>query len=97
MTEEANIYLPEEVVHHLRDGPLKDAALDDQVRRVVAIHLYLTHQVSLGAAADMAGLSYLDFWDLLQRLDLPVLTYGEREQQQDLDGIRKFQRSQAAS
>lgn len=97
MPEEETVYLPEEVVHHLRDGPLKDAALDDQVRCIVAIHLYVTHQVSLGAAADMAGLSYRGFWDLLQQLDLPVFTYGERERQQDLDGIRKFQRGRAAS
>ncbi|MBI5287789.1 MAG: UPF0175 family protein [Chloroflexi bacterium] len=92
-----SVHLPEELAERLRKGALKGASLDDQVKRALAIHLFLTHQVTLGSAAELADTSYRDFWDLLVELGLPVLEYGAEQREEDAAGLREYNRRKSAS
>ena len=92
-----NVHLPEELASRLREGALKGATLDDQVKRAVAIHLFLTHEVTLGAAADLADMSYREFWNLLVELGFPVFEYGAQQRDEDEAGLREYDRRKSAS
>jgi len=92
-----NVHLSEDLAERLLEGAMKGASLDDQVKRAVAIHLFLTHQVTLGAAADLADMSYREFWDQLVELGLPVFDYGAEQREQDKAGLQEYDRRKSAS
>ena len=43
--------------------------------------------MSLGKAAELAGMPIVKFMDLLRSKGLPVVEYGEEEYRQDLDAV----------
>jgi predicted HTH domain antitoxin len=67
----------------LRAIPLseKDALVD------IAIGLYKREQVSLGRAAEVAGLSSPEFLNELARRHIPI-NYGISDLREDADGLR---------
>lgn len=90
------VEVPVELLELLgRSGP-SFGTDDERVRAALAVHLFVTHQVSIGRAAELAGLSYLDFEQLLRDLDLPVVFYGEAEYTADLRTITELERRRQA-
>jgi predicted HTH domain antitoxin len=51
------------------------------------VGLYGEHRLSLGKAAELAGLPIVGFMDLLRSLQIPIVEYGEEEYAQDLETI----------
>ena len=46
--------------------------LEDHARLLLAIDLYMSGKVSLGRAAELAGLSYDEFWEALRERGLRI-------------------------
>jgi predicted HTH domain antitoxin len=46
---------------------------------IFATALFQAGKISIGKAAEMAGLSYRSYWDLLHRYNIPAVTYSEDE------------------
>ena len=55
-----------------------------------AIKLYESKTLSLGKAAEMAGLSYRTFYELLMRYDVPVVSMTEEEAIEEIANVDKF-------
>ncbi len=92
-----DVHVPEELVELLSGTTLSSLTLDEQVRCALAIHLLLTRRVSLGRAAELAGLPYRGFWDLLVQLDLPAFAYGAGEFEVDLPSLEEAERRETRS
>lgn len=95
--EKLDVHVPEELVELLSGTTLSSLPLDEQVRCALAMHLLLTRRVSLGRAAELAGLSYRAFWDLLVQLDLPVFAYGAKEYEVDVPSLEEAERRETRS
>jgi predicted HTH domain antitoxin len=92
-----DVHVPEELVELLSGTTLSSLPLDGQVRCALAIHLLLTRRVSLGRAAELAGLPYRGFWDLLVQLDLPVFVYGAEDYEADVRSLEEAERRETLS
>lgn len=53
----------------------------------LAVALYCRHIVSAGLAAELAGLSYIEFAEHLSQLRIPLADYGADQLDQELDTI----------
>jgi predicted HTH domain antitoxin len=87
----------DDLLHHALNCWLQQVA--PELRWKVAVDLYTTEQVSLGRAAEIAGLNYFVFMEKLREagialVDAEVTTEAQKEQQQVLiDEILNLPRS----
>ena len=87
------VHCPEEVYKALRAAGFDRETLSQEARSGLAVRLYGEHRLSLGKAAELAGLSVVQFMNLLRTLHMPVVEYGDDEYAQDLRTIAELQRS----
>ena len=55
-----------------------------------AIKLFETDKLSLGKAAEVAGLSYGTFYELLVRYGVPIVNMTEDEVKQEIANVDRF-------
>jgi predicted HTH domain antitoxin len=60
-----------------------------RARLLLALGLFQEEEVSVGKAAEIAGLSYRAFLDELQRRGIPAFTYDEEMLEEDLAFLRR--------
>jgi len=68
--------------------PLGKGIESQAVRLEFAVSLYDRDQISLGLAAQIAGLSYSEMVDELGRREIPVVRYSSDELAKELDYVR---------
>lgn len=88
--------VPKELLDKLGQSAL---ATVDESRRVsvaLAIYLFLSREVSIGRAAELAGCGLVEFHHLLRSLDLPTVFYGSEELAEDLKTIDAIERESRA-
>ena len=61
-----------------------------RARLALALGLFQEEEVSVGKAAEIAGLSYRGFLDALRERGIPAYTYTEEMWEQDLETLRKM-------
>lgn len=73
------------------------AGIDEaQARLLLATGLFQEEHVSVGGAAEMAGLSYRAFLDALRERGIPAFVYGEAADiEQELNSMRALVRDKA--
>jgi predicted HTH domain antitoxin len=74
MASVQTVSVPQEILDLLES---RDVPADERVRRALAVHLFVTGEVSVGRAAELAGMRYEDFLALLKSLALPTFVYDE--------------------
>lgn len=79
--------LPRHIYRVLRAEGYDRDALGEGAREGLAVRLYAEHRLSIGQAAEMAGIPLVKFMDLLCLLNVPVTEYGEEELADDLETI----------
>ncbi|MDR2759789.1 MAG: UPF0175 family protein [Spirochaetaceae bacterium] len=55
-----------------------------------AIKLFEAEKLSLGKAAEVSGLSYRTFHELLTRYHIPVVSYSDDEIKMDIENARRY-------
>ncbi len=81
---EVKIKIPSEV-----DVLVKPRKLEDELKLLIALELYREGRVSLGKAAEIAGLSLREFLYELRSRSIP-LNYDLEELEQDLKIVREL-------
>jgi predicted HTH domain antitoxin len=64
--------------------------LGQQIRVLAAIAYFQDKKLSLGKAAQLAGLNRLVFMDILAKQGLVIFDYDETELDVELEGIKQF-------
>lgn len=72
------IQIPDELAQLF--GP--DECLSQALTEAVVLELFREHRISVGKAAELLGLSYREFLDLLQMKNIPVVTTPPRGPQE---------------
>ena len=75
------ITLPEEFIPFL--DKISGDSIDQKVRISLAINLFTGKTVTLEIAAELSGLSLLDFMDLLEEQGIPWGEYTDEHKKQD--------------
>lgn len=88
----ATVELPEEALTLLARSRLRGRPADEQVRAVVATHLFLEGLISIGKAAELAGEPRLAFERRLVELGLPTVRYDGQDYEADLAGMAEAER-----
>lgn len=91
-TKTQTIDVPEELLALLQRSRLGSRAGADQVRAALAIHLFLEGLISIGKAAELAGVPRVEFELLLVEMGLPTVRYDLADDEQDLSGLAEAER-----
>jgi len=66
-------------------GVMERVQLEEkETNLAIAIYLYLTKRISLGKAAELAGMSKWDFIEFLSKLGVPVVNYPPEELEDEM-------------
>lgn len=90
------VLLPQDLLDHLEQSSLGCVEAHRRVRVALAIHLFLTRQVSIGRASELAGYPYVEFFHLLPALGLPAVLYDAEELAQDIATLESMRLEEAA-
>lgn len=86
------VELPEELLSLLSQSRLGTAGTAAQVRAALAIHLFLEGVVSVGRAAELAGIPRFDFEALIVDMGLPTVHYDLADYEADIRGFVEAER-----
>lgn len=86
------VEVPEEILRLLEGSRLADWPESERVRVALAIHLFQEGVVSLGRAAELAGLARTSFESLLIQLSIPTVRYELEDYQEDLRTLDRIER-----
>ena len=87
-----DVEVPAELLDLLGRSRLSTRDRAGQVRVALAIHLFITEEISLGRAAELAGERRAGLVSLLNELRVPVVLYGKEQCQQDIESIEALER-----
>ncbi len=83
---------PRDVYQTLRAAGFDKDTLGREAREGLALRLCGERRLSLGKAAELAGLPIVELMQLLRSLGMPVADYGEEEYAHDLRTIAELAR-----
>jgi len=82
-----DLVFPLHIYQTLRAEGYDKGALTENARESLASRLYSEHRLSIGQAAELAGLPLVKFMELLRHLNMAVVEYRQDEYAQDLETI----------
>lgn len=70
---------------------LTTAELESQVRLMAALKMFELGKLSSGKAAELAGVSRVEFLDLCGRYQVPVIQYSDDELENELEVLNSWE------
>jgi predicted HTH domain antitoxin len=89
-TETVSFEIPQAVLASLKLGIME---LTRSIRLLAAIDYFRQKKLSLGKAAELAGMSRLDFMDVLSDKGIVIFDYDESMLAGELDGIDQLHKT----
>jgi len=91
-----SIDISKELLAFFGQTRLADRPRGEQIQAALAIHLYIEDVISIGKAAQLAGIPRLEFEQLLITMDVPIVRYGIEEYEQDQRTLEKLRQADQA-
>ncbi|MGF9891402.1 UPF0175 family protein [Priestia megaterium] len=88
--EMINVSIPKELELLLRDLFEEDNSAKN-VQIISSVMLFIAKKVTFERAAELSGYSLNDFIDILHKLGINWMEYGEEEYLDDMEVLRKLQ------
>ena len=79
-----DVLIPDNLASQIKSTPRLGSATSDKIQMLLAIGLFVTKEVSLARAAELAGQSLMEFMGTLKFLEIPSLVYTEEMYEDDL-------------
>ena len=89
-TETVSFEIPQTVLASLKVGTIE---LARNIRLLAAIDYFHDKKLSLGKAAELAGMGRLDFMDVLSDKGIVIFDYDESMLVSELDGISQLNKT----
>jgi predicted HTH domain antitoxin len=89
-TEIISFEIPQAVLASLKVGTIE---LARNIRLLAAIDYFRDKKLSLGKAAELAGMGRLDFMDVLSAKGIVIFDYDESMLASELDGIGQLNKT----
>lgn len=91
------VEVPDELLRLLAQSKLAQRDEPARVRVALAMHLFLSGEVSVGRAAELAGERLADFERLLREVGLPLVVYDAGEYAADSQALEALERGRPGS
>jgi predicted HTH domain antitoxin len=91
------IEVPEEILQLFESSLLSGRADAEPVKTALAIHLFQEGLISMGRAAELAGVPRYDFEWLLVQMGLPTVRYDVSDYERDLGGLEQAEHPRSPS
>jgi predicted HTH domain antitoxin len=79
-----NLSIPDDLVFELKSIPHRGATVDDKLRFSLAVGMFVSGDISLAKAAQVADKNLGEFMSLLKSLNIPAFVYTEDMLEDDL-------------
>lgn len=89
---ETVLEMPEDAYWALVSSGYTKERISKEAKNLLSAHLFKTGVLSLGKAAELAGLSVSAFIDLLNELGIPVIDYDDEELQAELNTVKALRK-----
>lgn len=86
-----NMYLPEDVLLEINSLHIEGKTLEDKLKLNLSIGLFVSKDISLGKAAQLAGKSLSEFINILNHLNIPAVEYTEEMYEDDLKFMSHYE------
>jgi predicted HTH domain antitoxin len=63
---------------------------ESDIQIMLATKLFEEHKLPIGKAADVAGLSYRDFYDMLVKSNIPVYEWTDQYMSEEAENAKKL-------
>ena len=79
-----NLSIPDDIVYEVKSLPQRGATMDDKLRFSLAVGMFVSGDISLAKAAQLAGKNLHEFMVSLKGFNIPAFTYTEDMLEDDL-------------
>jgi len=79
-----SLAIPDDIVYEIKSLPNHETAITDKLYLSLAIGMFVSREISLAKAADLAKKSILEFMEILKLWNIPAVTYTEEMLDDDL-------------
>ena len=90
-TAKVNIDLPLDVLYEIKSLPTGKISVNERLQLNLAIGLFVSKEVSLAKAAEIAGIALVKFIEILKELQIPSLNYTLDMLEDDLCFVNDIQ------
>lgn len=79
-----SLLVPDDIVYEVKSLPKVGDTINAKLQISLAIGMFVSQEISLAKAAQLAGKSLVEFMNILRKLDIPALVYTEDMLEDDL-------------
>ena len=84
-----SLAIPDDILHEVKSLPSRGRAINETLQLRLAIGMFVSREISLAKAAQLAGQNISEFMDTLKGLDIPSFNYTEDMLLDDLEFANK--------
>jgi predicted HTH domain antitoxin len=88
MMYNVNLEIPEDIIFEVKSLPQKDKKINDKLQLSLAIGMFVSQEISLAKAAELAKKNLVEFIDILKGLNIPSFLYTEDMLEDDLKFVK---------
>jgi predicted HTH domain antitoxin len=79
--------IPEDIAFSLeKEGKSRD--ISGEIKKAIAVNMFQREVISLGKAAELAGMSRVAFIELLKDYNIPAYNYREKDYKEDQKSVK---------
>ena len=79
-----NLQIPEDIIFEVKSLPKAETKINDKLQLSLAIGMFVSQEISLAKAAELAKKNLVEFIDILKGRDIPSFIYTEDMLDDDL-------------
>ena len=79
-----SLTIPDDIVYEMKSLPKREVEITDKFQLSLAIGMFVSREISLAKAAELANKNYYEFMDILKSLEVPAIVYTEDMLDDDL-------------
>ena len=72
-----NLEIPEDIIFEVKSLPKRETKINDKLQLSLAIGMFVSQEISLAKAAELAKRNLVDFINILKERDIPSFSYTE--------------------
>jgi len=79
-----NLAIPDDIVYEIKSLPKQGTTIADKLHLSLAIGMFVSHEISLAKAAQLANKNIFEFIEILKSLNIPAVVYTDEMLDDDL-------------
>jgi len=79
-----HLEIPDDIVLEVKSLPQRDTKINDKLKLSLAVGMFVSQEISLAKAAELAKKNISEFMNILKDRDIPLFSYTEDMLEDDL-------------